>query len=57
MLCEKDKVVSINYTLKGDDGNIIDSSEGKAPLEYLHGRNYLLPHKLRKNTYIYIPLP
>ncbi len=43
MLCEKDKVVSINYTLKGDDGNIIDSSEGKAPLEYLHGRNYLLP--------------
>ncbi len=43
MLCEKDKVVSINYILKGDDGAVIDSSEGKGKLEYLHGHNYLLP--------------
>lgn len=43
MLCEKDKVVSINYILKGDDGAVIDSSEGKGKLEYLHGYNYLLP--------------
>ena len=43
MNIEKDKVVSINYTLTGDDGNIIDTSEGRAPLEYLHGHGMLLP--------------
>ncbi len=43
MTIAKDKVVSINYTLKGDDGNIIDTSEGRAPLEYLHGHGMLLP--------------
>ncbi len=42
MTIEKDKIVSIHYTLKGDDGQTIDSSVGSAPLEYLHGRNYLL---------------
>lgn len=26
-----------HYTLKNDEGEIIDSSEGKAPLAYLHG--------------------
>ncbi|HBG66383.1 MAG TPA: peptidylprolyl isomerase [Treponema sp.] len=43
MKIEKDRVVSINYTLKDDEGSIIDSSEGAEPLLYLHGRNYLLP--------------
>ena len=43
MNIEKDKVVSINYTLTGDDGNTIDTSEGRAPLEYLHGHGMLLP--------------
>lgn len=43
MTVAKDKVVSINYTLRGDDGNIIDTSEGRAPLEYLHGYGMLLP--------------
>ena len=43
MNIEKDKVVSINYTLTGDDGNIIDTSESRAPLEYLHGHGMLLP--------------
>lgn len=43
MKIAKDKVVSINYILKDDDGTIIDSSEGSEPLQYLHGRNYLLP--------------
>lgn len=42
MTIEKDKVVSIHYILKNDAGEIIDSSEGSQPLEYLHGRNYLL---------------
>ena len=33
----------IHYTLKNDDGEILDSSEGKAPLVYLHGANNLIP--------------
>ena len=43
MTVEKNKVVSIHYTLRGDDGSIIDSSEGSAPLEYVQGRGFLLP--------------
>lgn len=43
MTVEKDKVVSIHYTLKGDDGNVIDTSEGREPLEYVHGHGSLLP--------------
>ncbi|MCA9116468.1 MAG: peptidylprolyl isomerase [Planctomycetaceae bacterium] len=37
MQAAKEKVVSINYELKDDQGNVIDSSEGRAPLAYLHG--------------------
>ena len=33
----KDKAVSIHYTLTLDGGQVIDSSEGKDPLVYLHG--------------------
>lgn len=36
-------VVSIHYTLKDDDGQVMDSSEGKPPLQYLHGKNNLIP--------------
>ena len=39
----KDKVVSIDYTLTGKDGNVLDSSQGKAPLQYLHGRGNIIP--------------
>ena len=31
------KVVLIHYTLKDDEGEVIDSSEGNEPLAYLHG--------------------
>lgn len=31
------KVVVIDYTLKDNDGEVIDSSEGAGPLAYLHG--------------------
>jgi FKBP-type peptidyl-prolyl cis-trans isomerase SlyD len=31
------KVVAIHYTLTGNDGNVIDSSDGSDPLYYLHG--------------------
>ncbi|RMH60441.1 MAG: peptidylprolyl isomerase [Calditrichaeota bacterium] len=30
-------VVSIHYTLKNDEGQILDTSEGREPLFYLHG--------------------
>ncbi|MCV6623433.1 MAG: peptidylprolyl isomerase [Cellvibrionaceae bacterium] len=33
----------IHYTLKNDDGATIDSSEGEAPLEYLHGFQNIVP--------------
>ena len=43
MQIEKHKVVSIDYTLKDDDGNVIDSSEGGDPLAYLHGMGNIIP--------------
>lgn len=42
MTAEKGKVVLIDYTLKDDDGNVIDTSIGVEPLKYLHGNGYLL---------------
>jgi FKBP-type peptidyl-prolyl cis-trans isomerase SlyD len=38
-----DKVVSIHYTLKDDDGDVIDSSDGGEPLDYLHGHGGIVP--------------
>ncbi len=43
MQITKNALVSINYTLKDDKGNTIDSSVGSEPLIYLHGNNFLLP--------------
>ncbi len=37
MEIKNDHVVSIHYTLTNEDGDVIDSSEGRAPLNYLHG--------------------
>lgn len=39
----KEKVVAIHYTLKNNTGEVIDSSEGKDPLYYLHGFGNLIP--------------
>ena len=36
-------MVKIHYTLKDAEGNLIDSSEGKEALEYLHGFGMLIP--------------
>lgn len=36
-------VVSIHYTLKDDNGNVLDSSEGKEPLKYLSGGGNIIP--------------
>ena len=37
MKISKGKVVSMHYALRDATGEILDSSEGQAPLEYLHG--------------------
>lgn len=39
----KDKVVSIDYTLTGTNGQVLDTSSGKEPLAYLHGRGNIIP--------------
>jgi FKBP-type peptidyl-prolyl cis-trans isomerase SlyD len=36
-------VVVIDYTLKDNDGTVIDSSEGAGPLAYLHGAGNIIP--------------
>ncbi len=36
-------VVSLDYTLRLDDGEVIDSSEDGTPLEYLHGYGQIIP--------------
>lgn len=43
MNIEQGKVVSIDYTLKNSDGQILDSSEGQEPLPYLHGAGNIIP--------------
>ena len=43
MQITKDKVVLINYTLKNNAGDVIDSSEGSDPLAYLHGAENIIP--------------
>jgi FKBP-type peptidyl-prolyl cis-trans isomerase SlyD len=37
-----DRVVLIHYTLKGDDGAVLDSSAGGEPLAYIHGHGNLV---------------
>lgn len=43
MQIEKNKVVSVDYTLKDDAGQVIDTSEGHGPLAYLHGVGGIVP--------------
>ena len=38
-----DHVVSMDYTLKDDDGEVLDSSEEDGPLTYLHGHGEIIP--------------
>jgi FKBP-type peptidyl-prolyl cis-trans isomerase SlyD len=37
------KVVSVHYTLRDDDGDVIDSTDGSDPLAYLHGAGNIVP--------------
>ncbi len=43
LMIGKHSVVSIHYTLRDEEGEVMDSSEGKEPLAYLHGENNLIP--------------
>jgi FKBP-type peptidyl-prolyl cis-trans isomerase SlyD len=43
MQATRGAVVSFNYTLTDDSGAVIDSSEGGAPLQYLHGYDNIIP--------------
>jgi FKBP-type peptidyl-prolyl cis-trans isomerase SlyD len=37
------QVIGFHYTLKDTDGNVIDSSEGQAPLLFLEGSGMIIP--------------
>lgn len=37
------RVVTIHYTLKNDQGEVLDSSQGGEPMAYLHGHGNLIP--------------
>ncbi len=43
MLVSAQKVVYIRYTLTSEEGEVIDSSEGHAPLAYIHGHGNIIP--------------
>ena len=43
MTIAANKAVSIDYTLTNDDGDVIDSSTGGAPLVYLQGAGNIIP--------------
>ena len=43
MQVAKNKAVSIDYTLTGPNGDVLDSSKGRAPLVYLHGAGGIIP--------------
>ncbi len=43
MQITKHKVAAIHYTLTDNDGKILDSSEGREPLNYIHGMGNLIP--------------
>jgi FKBP-type peptidyl-prolyl cis-trans isomerase SlyD len=37
------KAVTFHYTLRDDEGTVLDSSEGKKPMTYLHGASNIVP--------------
>ncbi len=43
-------VVTIHYTLKDSDGEVLDSSAGQDPLAYLHGAGNIVPGLERELT-------
>ena len=43
MTIQRNKVVTINYTLTDETGSLLESSEGQEPLTYLHGVGNIIP--------------
>jgi len=43
MSIEQNKVVTFEYTLKDDAGNILDTTEGASPFSFLSGKGQILP--------------
>ena len=43
MTIQKNKVVTIEYTLTDESGALIESSEGQEPLTYIHGAGAIIP--------------
>jgi FKBP-type peptidyl-prolyl cis-trans isomerase SlyD len=42
-LVAEGQVVTVNYTLRGDDGEILDASTLEDPMAYLHGADNIVP--------------
>jgi FKBP-type peptidyl-prolyl cis-trans isomerase SlyD len=40
---EKSKVVSLHYTLRDEDGDVIDTSAGRGPLQFIQGAGQIIP--------------
>lgn len=43
MSLDKNKVVTFNYTLKDEQGNILDTTSGSGPFAFLSGNEQILP--------------
>src|SRR5688572_11882643 len=43
MQIARDKVVSMDYTLTGPAGNVLDTSQGREPLVYMQGAGNIIP--------------
>jgi FKBP-type peptidyl-prolyl cis-trans isomerase SlyD len=46
----KDMVVGLDYTLRLDDGEVVDHSAGRGPLQFLQGHGQIIPG-LEKELY------
>lgn len=43
MHIDKNRVVTLHYILRDEQGAVIDSSSGRVPLSYLHGKGNIIP--------------
>ena len=43
MHIEKNRVVRLDYTLRDEQGTVLDSSSGRGSLSYLHGKGNIIP--------------
>ena len=42
MKVEQDKVVTISYTVRDEGGDVLDTSEGREPLSFIHGKGNVI---------------